>query len=58
VIVALVIFIVLKKLMKFIVKENPPVNEPTTKACPECLSTIPIKAKRCAHCAIPIPTPA
>lgn len=22
----------------------------TTKECPECLSTIPIKAKRCAHC--------
>lgn len=23
---------------------------PTTKDCPECLSSIPIKAKRCAHC--------
>jgi large conductance mechanosensitive channel len=23
---------------------------PTTKQCPECLSTIPIKAKRCAFC--------
>jgi len=22
----------------------------TTKDCPECLSAIPIKAKRCAHC--------
>lgn len=27
---------------------------PTTKKCPECLSEIPISAKRCAHCAQPI----
>lgn len=24
---------------------------PTTKKCPECLSEIPIEAKRCSHCA-------
>jgi large conductance mechanosensitive channel len=24
--------------------------EPTTRACPYCLSTIPLAAKRCAHC--------
>ncbi len=24
--------------------------EPTTRPCPECLSEIPIAAKRCAHC--------
>jgi large conductance mechanosensitive channel len=29
--------------------EAPP--DPTTKKCPECLSEIPIAAKRCAHCA-------
>jgi len=28
--------------------EAPP--DPTTKKCPECLSEIPIAAKRCAHC--------
>lgn len=28
--------------------------EPTTKNCPECLSEIPIAAKRCAHCAQPV----
>ena len=28
--------------------------DPTTKQCPECLSEIPIAAKRCAHCAIPL----
>jgi large conductance mechanosensitive channel len=26
---------------------------PTEKACPECLLNIPIKAKRCGHCAQP-----
>jgi len=28
--------------------------EPTTKPCPECLSDIPLAAKRCAHCAQPV----
>jgi large conductance mechanosensitive channel len=28
---------------------------PTTKECPECLSTIPIGAKRCAHCTVILP---
>ena len=27
-----------------------PAAAPTTKKCPECLSEIPIEAKRCAHC--------
>jgi len=32
--------------------EAPP--DPTTKQCPECLSTIPIQAKRCAFCTSPV----
>jgi large conductance mechanosensitive channel len=32
--------------------EAPP--DPTTKQCPECLSTIPILAKRCAFCTSPV----
>ncbi|MGE0406543.1 MAG: large conductance mechanosensitive channel protein MscL [Candidatus Korobacteraceae bacterium] len=27
---------------------------PTTKACPECLSEIPLAARRCAHCTSPL----
>jgi len=27
-----------------------PPADPTTKKCPECMSEIPIQAKRCAHC--------
>jgi large conductance mechanosensitive channel len=26
----------------------------TNKTCPECLSEIPLAAKRCAHCAQPV----
>jgi large conductance mechanosensitive channel len=32
--------------------EKPP--DPTTKKCPECLSEIPIEAKRCSHCTQPV----
>ncbi len=32
--------------------EAPP--DPTTKKCPECLSDIPIAARRCAFCASPV----
>jgi len=28
---------------------------PDTKKCPECLSDIPLAARRCAHCAQPVP---
>jgi large conductance mechanosensitive channel len=32
--------------------EAPP--DPTTKKCPECLSEVPIAARRCAFCAQPL----
>lgn len=32
--------------------EAPP--DPTTKKCPECLSEVPIAARRCAHCTSPL----
>ena len=32
-------------------KPPPPTAAPTTKVCPECLSEIPLAAKRCSHCA-------
>jgi large conductance mechanosensitive channel len=33
---------------------TPPPAAPTTKKCPECLSDIPIEARRCAHCTQPV----
>ncbi len=43
-------FVVLpvNSLLNKIKKEKP--TDPTTKKCPECLSEIPIEAKRCAFC--------
>jgi large conductance mechanosensitive channel len=35
-------------------KKPVPPAPPATKACPECLSEIPLAAKRCAHCAQPV----
>ncbi len=32
-----------------------PAAPPSTRTCPECLSEIPLAAKRCAHCAQPVP---
>jgi len=32
-----------------------PVGPPTTRECPECLSAIPIKAKRCSFCTSSVP---
>ena len=50
-IVALVIFMVVRAANRLQrLRERPAPAAPTTKECPHCLSTIPIKATRCAHC--------
>lgn len=49
-IVAFVIFLLIRSLNRMTQKEEAAPAEPTTKECPYCLSTIPIKAARCAHC--------
>lgn len=35
-------------------RKAPAPADPTTKKCPECLSEIPLGARRCAHCAQPV----
>jgi large conductance mechanosensitive channel len=43
--------------MQFMLKKLHPAEPPappTTKPCPECLSEIPLAARRCAHCAQPV----
>lgn len=49
-IVALVIFIVFKKLLVSHKKVEEVVKEPTEKECPYCKTMINIKATRCPHC--------
>ena len=49
-IVAFAIFMLIRQVNRFKKKEEPVPAAPATKECPQCLSVIPLKAKRCAHC--------
>ena len=49
-IIAFAVFLVIKGLNRMKREEVAPPAEPTTKECPFCLSTIPLKATRCPHC--------
>jgi len=48
-VVALAIFLLVNKVMGAMKKKEPD-GAPTTKDCPACCMTIPIKASKCAHC--------
>ena len=50
VIIAVVLFFVLKAANRMQAKPKVAPAEPTTKECPFCFSTIPLKATRCPHC--------
>ncbi len=53
ILVAVAIFFFVVKPMNMLIarsRKEPPAD-PTTKKCKECLSEIPVEAKRCAHCA-------
>ena len=50
VIVAFVIFLLIRQINRFLAPAPTPPAEPTSKDCPYCLSQIPTKATRCAHC--------
>jgi large conductance mechanosensitive channel len=49
-IVALAVFLVIRAINQMRREEEPPLAEPTDRNCPYCLSTIPIRATRCAFC--------
>ncbi|MBI4989249.1 MAG: large conductance mechanosensitive channel protein MscL [Rhodocyclales bacterium] len=50
VIIAFAIFMAIKVMNRIKRAETPAPAEPTTRECPHCLSAIPLKATRCAHC--------
>ena len=50
IIVAFAVFFLIRGLNKLKRKEEAPPPEPTTKECPYCITTIPIKATRCPNC--------
>lgn len=47
VIVAFVIFLIVRTMNRM---QKPTTADPTTKECPYCFTTIPIKAHRCPNC--------
>jgi len=49
-IVAFAVFLLIRNVNKLAKLQDAPPPVPTTKECPYCLSTIPIKATRCGHC--------
>lgn len=52
-IVAAAVFLLVRQVNK-LKGPAPAPAEPTTKECPFCVSTIPIKATRCPHCTSPL----
>jgi large conductance mechanosensitive channel len=56
-VIAIVLFLIMVKLLGTIQKAAaPPADgEPATKECPLCLSVIPFKARKCAHCTADLP---
>jgi len=56
-IIAAAMFLILVKFLGAVQKAVPwsHPEEPATKECPFCLSTIPYRAKKCAHCTADLP---
>jgi len=50
VIVAFVIFLLVRAMNRMKKQEPAPAAAPTTKECPHCFTTIPLKATRCPNC--------
>ena len=54
-IVALVMFLLIRSINRLKREKEAPPAEPTMKECPFCLSTIQIEATRCAYCTSELP---
>ncbi len=54
-IVAFAVFLLIRAINRMKRQEETPAAEPTTRDCPFCLTAIPLKASRCAHCTSEVP---
>ena len=50
IVVALVIFLLVRQINRMQKQEETPPAVPTTKKCPHCFTEIPLEATRCPHC--------
>lgn len=50
IVVALIIFLLVRQINRMQKQEETPPAAPTTKKCPYCFTEIPIEATRCPHC--------
>jgi large conductance mechanosensitive channel len=50
VIIAFIVFLIVRGMNRLARKEPEKKAEPTTKECPNCFTQIPIKARRCPNC--------
>jgi large conductance mechanosensitive channel len=57
-IVAWVVFLVVKAINRLQREQEQPQEEPSTRDCPYCLSTIPLAASRCPQCTSELPVSA
>ncbi len=53
-IIAFAVFLLVRQVSRFTPKPAP-AAAPATRDCPFCLSVIPLKARRCAHCTSELP---
>ncbi|OGW39547.1 MAG: mechanosensitive ion channel protein MscL [Nitrospirae bacterium GWC2_56_14] len=56
-IVAFVIFLLIRGVARLRRKEEAPPATPTTRECPYCLSNVPVRATRCAFCTSELKVP-
>ena len=52
-IVAFCVFLLVRQVNRW-TKKPEPAAAPTTKECPQCAMSIPIKARKCPHCTSPV----
>lgn len=55
VIAAVIYFVLVVPMQRFEARRTTPATEKTTRDCPECLSNIPLAARRCAFCTAEVP---